>query len=311
MKNKFKVPMFLLVILLVFVSLNTSTYAANLPNKSLKYLQRGAEVKEAQIVLNKLGYNLSTDGVYGPKTKAAILDFQKKDPKLVNDGIYGPATRAALLKALNGNTSGNANSSLPPSKGKIAYLTFDDGPSKTVTPSILKTLDKYNIKATFFVLGSMAEENPNILKTIKAKGHSIGHHSYSHNYKYLYANTNNFLGEVNRTDRIFKKTLGQNFNTHLLRFPGGSFEAYKNPHKKVFQSKGYRIYDWNALNGDSEARNVSVNTQMARLKETVRGQKELIVLMHDANGKENTAKALPGMIEYLKAQGYTFRALAQ
>lgn len=311
MKNKFKLPIFLLTIFLVFISLNNNTYAENLPNKSLKYLQRGQSVKEVQIVLNKLGYKLTTDGIYGAKTKSAILDFQKKDPKLVNDGIYGPATRAALLKALNGNnTSSSGNNSIP-LKGKVAYLTFDDGPSKTVTPKILKTLDNYNIKSTFFVLGSMAEKNPSILKTIKAKGHSIGHHSYSHNYKYLYGNTNNFLGEVNRTSRIFKNILGQNFNTRLLRFPGGSFESYKNPHKKVFQSKGYKIYDWNALNGDSEARNVSVNTQLARLKATTRGQKELIVLMHDASGKENTAKALPQIIEYLKAQGYTFRALAQ
>lgn len=311
MKIKFKLPMFLLVIFLVFISLNTSTYAADLPNKSLKYQQRGEDVKEVQIALNKLGYNLSADGIYGAKTKSAVLHFQKKYPNLVNDGIYGPATRAVLLKALNGgNTGSSANANIP-LKGKIAYLTFDDGPSKTVTPKILKTLDDYKIKATFFVLGSMAEQNPSTLKTIKAKGHSIGHHSYSHNYKYLYANTNNFLGEVNRTDRIFKNTLGKNFKTSLLRFPGGSFESYKNPQKKVLQSKGYRIYDWNALNGDSEAKNVSVNTQMARLKATVRGQKELIVLMHDANGKENTAKALPQIIEYLKSQGYTFKALSE
>lgn len=157
----------------------------------------------------------------------------------------------------------------------------------------------------------MAENNPNILKSIHSKGHSIGHHSYSHNYKYIYANLNNFVGEINRTEKIFKNILGQDFQTHLLRFPGGSFENYKKPFKNHLRNKGYKLYDWNALNGDTESKNPSAEKLVARLKETSKGKKNLIILMHDSNGKENTAKSLPIIIDYLKNQGYTFKVLTQ
>ncbi|OLS02379.1 polysaccharide deacetylase family protein [Tissierella creatinophila] len=306
MKTKFKISLFLLTLFLILGAVSDLTYAQELPNVNLTYLQRGQAVKDLQSALNKIGYKLDVDGVYGPNTRSAILDFQRKYPSLVDDGKYGPKTRAVLMKVLK-----NGPVDEIPIKGKIAYLTFDDGPSKTITPKILQILDKYDIKATFFILGNMAEQNPAILKTINSKGHSIGHHSYSHKYKYIYSNMDNFWGEINRTEKILKKQLGNNFHTHLLRLPGGSFEAYKKPYKKSAIDKGYRVYDWNALNGDSEAKNVSVNRQMARIKETVKGQSELIVLMHDSNGKENTIKALPQIIEYLKSKGYSFKALSQ
>nr|WP_300003381.1 polysaccharide deacetylase family protein [Tissierella sp.] len=277
--------------------------AIRLPGRTLKYLEKSSDVKDLQIVLRKLGYKLSLDGSYGPGTRSAVLNFQKRHSNLKNNGIYDINTRTALLESLkNGLPSDTA-------KGKIAYLTFDDGPSKTNTPKILKILDDYNIKATFFVLGSMAEKQPSILKTIHEKGHSIGNHSYSHRYDYLYSKVNNFLGELDKTDRVLKNILGKDFNTTLLRFPGGSSGNNKANFRKAAMDKGYRNYDWNALNGDSEAAHVSSKKLIARLKETARGQKELVVLMHDTYGKETTVETLPQIIEYLKAQGYEFRAL--
>lgn len=309
MKIKSKFLLFILVFSLIFISLASESYGAGLPNTSLKYMQRGSAVKDLQIALNKVGFKLVEDGIYGPGTRSAVLNFQRKYSNLVKDGIYGPKTRIVLEKALKGekpilNDASNT-------KEKIAYLTFDDGPSKTVTPEILKVLDEYNIKATFFILGTMAEKNPAIVKSINSKGHSIGHHSYSHNYKYIYANLDNFLGEVNKTEKIFKNILGNDFSTQLLRFPGGSFEKYKKPYKDALIKKGYKIYDWNSLNGDTESKNPSAENLISRLKETSKGKKNLIVLMHDSNGKENTAKSLPPIIDYLKTQGYTFKVLAQ
>lgn len=308
MKTKIKLLLILLTFSLIFVNITSLSYAAELPNVSLKYMQRGQAVKDLQLALNKVGYKLVTDGIYGTATKSAVLNFQKKYPNLSNDGIYGPKTKAVLERALKGEKPAKDNAN---SNNKIAYLSFDDGPSKTVTPQILKTLDKYGIKATFFVLGSMAEKNPSILKSIYSKGHSIGHHSYSHNYKYIYSSYNNFLGEINRTEKIFKNILGKDFSSKLLRFPGGSFESYKKPYKDALIKKGYRVYDWNALNGDTESKNPSTAKLISRLKETSRGKNKLIILMHDSNGKENTAKSLPAIIEYLKSQGYSFKVLEQ
>ena len=282
---------------------NSNNKTLNLPNRTLRYLERGAYVRNVQTALSKLGYKLSIDGSYGPGTRSAILDFQRKHSSLRNDGSYGPATRAVMLMILNGDKP-NDNTG-----GKIAYLTFDDGPSRTNTPQVLKILDRYNIKATFFVLGSMAENQPAIVQSIKSKGHSIGNHTYSHKYNYLYSNLNNFLGEVGRTDKILKNILGNDFNTSLLRFPGGSFGDKKASYRRAARDRGYRIYDWDSLNGDAEALHVPVSRLMARLKETVRGQKEIVVLMHDTYGKETTVEALPQIIEYLKGQGYSFKAL--
>ena len=119
----------------------------------------------------------------------------------------------------------------------------------------------------------------------------------------------NFLGEINSTDTTLKNILGKEFNTDLLRFPGGSFENYKQKYKTAAQNKGYRVYDWNALNGDSEGGKRSAEKLLSRLKETTRGQKELVVLMHDTYGKETTVKALPSIIKHLKDSGYTFKRL--
>lgn len=194
---------------------------------------------------------------------------------------------------------------------KIAYLTFDDGPSNIVTPKILDILAEYDIEATFFVIGKMVDVNPNILKRIYDEGHSIGNHSYSHVYSHIYKNMDNFFEELRLADKAIKKVLGEDFETSLLRLPGGSHSPYKKKFVEAAEEKGYRVYDWNALNGDAEGINLSKDRLVSRLKSTVKGQKELIVLMHDTDAKASTPEALPEIIEYLISQGYVFKKLEQ
>lgn len=194
---------------------------------------------------------------------------------------------------------------------KVAYLTFDDGPSRIVTPMILDILNEYNIKATFFVLGRMVDQNPDILERIYNEGHKIGNHSYSHNYSYIYENTENFLSDFKKAERSLKNALGEDFETNLIRFPGGSFGAKKEPMKKAAREYGYTYVDWNALNGDSETVNPSKEYLNKRFKETVGNKKELIILMHDIDSKINTAKTLRGNIEYLIDKGYRFELLSE
>lgn len=192
---------------------------------------------------------------------------------------------------------------------KIAYLTFDDGPSKQSTPAILDILSEHDIKATFFILGKMAKTNPDMIKRINEEGHSIGHHSYSHNYGYIYKNTNNFLGELKSTEKVLKDILGEDFETKLLRLPGGSFEKHKQKFLKVAGELGYKNYNWNALNGDAEGISIPKDKLINRLKSTAKGKKEIIVLMHDTDAKKTTVEALPEIIDYLIKEGYEFRAL--
>ncbi|MBO3442400.1 polysaccharide deacetylase [Clostridium botulinum] len=196
---------------------------------------------------------------------------------------------------------------LDPNK-KIAYLTFDDGPTRKITPKVLETLDKYNVKATFFVLGQMAKANPDLLKQERAKGHAICNHSYSHDYKLLYSSANNFLQDFEKSAQIIKSILGD-YNGKVIRFPGGSYGSKRAPYKQVAKNAGYTYVDWNALNGDAEHQHVPADQLVARVQSSTKGKNHVVILMHDAATKSTTLEALPRVIEYLKSQGYSFATL--
>lgn len=106
---------------------------------------------------------------------------------------------------------------------KIAYLTFDDGPSSDVTPLILDLLKQKEIKATFFVLGSRVKACPDIVKRAYEEGHYIANHGYSHKYSKIYKNVQAVLEEYDKTEQYIREAIGiENYSSHLFRFPGGS-----------------------------------------------------------------------------------------
>ena len=192
---------------------------------------------------------------------------------------------------------------------KIAYLTFDDGPSKSSTYSILDILREYNIKATFFVLGKMVVNYPQVLLRTVEEGHAIGNHSYSHDYAYIYGSTKNFMRDMDLADKAIKKVLGDDFQTKVMRFPGGSHGKQKLPMIKTVKENGYKYFDWNALNGDAEGILMPTDYLIKRLKETYKNQHKLIVLMHDTDVKTTTVESLKSIIEFLISEGYEFRVI--
>lgn len=133
--------------------------------------------------------------------------------------------REQVKKALTPIYSENAKrklSNIYNLNSKVAYLTFDDGPSQAVTPLILDVLKEENIKATFFVLGINVKNNPDILKRTYLEGHYIANHGYSHNYSKIYASKEKVLEEYNKTEKVIKKAIGNNdYSSYLFRFPGG------------------------------------------------------------------------------------------
>ncbi|WP_052447521.1 polysaccharide deacetylase family protein [Clostridium polynesiense] len=195
-----------------------------------------------------------------------------------------------------------------------AFLTFDDGPSRN-TEEILKILKKYNIKATFFIVGKAAENQRHLVKKIHSQGHSIGNHSYSHNVHYKSFSPEKFLEDINKNDMLLKDILGKDFKTNLVRFPGGSFNlpSYKNKLK----SAGYEDINWNASNGDTASIRVPTEVLLNNIyteTEAINRRKQghsLVILMHDLPTKETTVETLPKIIEYLKNKGYEFCIISE
>lgn len=193
---------------------------------------------------------------------------------------------------------------------KIAYLTFDDGPSKSVTPLILDLLKQENIKATFFVLGARAELNPEIIKREYSEGHYIANHGYSHVYGDIYSSSQAVLDEYNKTKDTIRKILGTDYDGHLFRFPGGSTGGkYKNIKKdaeQLLNDNNIAYIDWNALSSDAAGAKTK-EAIIDNTKESVGNKNSVVILMHDAGDKILTYEALPEIISYLREQGYTFK----
>lgn len=194
---------------------------------------------------------------------------------------------------------------------KQVFLTFDDGPSKTVTTPILDLLKQENIKATFFVLGSRVDLYPDIVKRAYEEGHYIANHGYSHQYSQIYASTYSVLEEYNKTNQAIRNAIGSSiYNTNIFRFPGGSvggkYHGLKTEAKTLLEQNDIVSVDWNALNGDSEGLKTE-EALLNRVKETMQGKNSVVILMHDAGDKTKTYNILPQVIEYLRQEGYEFK----
>ena len=202
---------------------------------------------------------------------------------------------------------------------KIVFLTFDDGTSTTVTPQVLKILDEYGVKATFFLMGKSIEEGGDKAKELVKEefdsGHAIGNHSYSHNYNVLYPgrtlNLNSFKADYDKNEQLLKSILGNNFSTRVLRCPGG-YMSWKgmNQLDEYLKDNNMTCIDWNALSKDAEGKKKNADELAQCAVETSKGYEIVVLLMHDTYGKEETAKSLPKIIEYFKNNGYEFKTLA-
>lgn len=195
---------------------------------------------------------------------------------------------------------------------KRVFLTFDDGPSKTVTIPILDLLKQEKIKATFFVLGSRVELYPNIVKREYEEGHYIANHGYSHMYSQIYSSVQSVLDEYNKTNDAVRKAIGvKEYNSHLFRFPGGvpggRYAQLKKEAVAELDKNNIAHVDWNALTGDAEGKN-SVEELVSELQKTMGEKNSLVILMHDAGNKKTTYEALPTVISMLREKGYEFKS---
>ena len=196
---------------------------------------------------------------------------------------------------------------------KRVFLTFDDGPSKSVTPLILDLLKQENVKATFFVLGNNTKYNPDLVKREFDEGHYIANHGYTHKYSTVYASPEATLEEYNFTQQAIRDALGnQNYKSKVFRFPGGSNGGYyhtaKQNSKAYLRENGIVHLDWNCLSKDAEGANTK-EALMQNVIDTMGDKDSVVILMHDASDKILTYEMLPDLISYLREKGYKFQTI--
>ena len=184
------------------------------------------------------------------------------------------------------------------------YLTFDDGPSAN-TKQILDILDKENVKATFFVTGREDEESLKLYKEITDRGHTIGMHSYSHKYDVIYSSVKQFRQDFEMIKSRIETVTGK--ECWLYRFPGGSSNRVSAKDMTTFirflNKQGITYFDWNVQCGDATSAPYTTSDLITNVMADVGKYHTSVVLMHDAEDKPETVKALSGIIKKVRNSG--------
>ncbi len=191
--------------------------------------------------------------------------------------------------------------------GKTIYLTFDDGPGGH-TQRLLDILEKYNVKATFFVVGAYGTAYMDLLPQMHAAGHAIGMHSVSHNYDQIYASEESFFADLYAMQQVIYDYTG--FRSTLMRFPGGSSNQVSDTSmKRLVQAvtdQGFQYFDWNVSSGDA-GETTEADEVFQNVINGVSGRNTSVVLQHDIKGY--SVDAVERIIVWGLANGYTFLPL--
>ena len=220
----------------------------------------------------------------------------------VSDSAGNVSSVTRTVKVVNRPISGNGNG--------VIYLTFDDGPSSSITPKILDILKDEGVKATFFVIGKSSSLDY-LLKRESNEGHTIGLHSNTHDYSYVYSSSQNYFNDLYTIQNHVKNATGQTSN--IIRFPGGSSNTVSRQYSKGIMTyltnevtnKGFIYFDWNVDSDDAG----SAKTSDQVYNNVINGlshNKTNVVLMHDFENNYKTLNALRNIIQYGKNNGYTF-----
>ncbi|WP_079524485.1 polysaccharide deacetylase family protein [Solibacillus isronensis] len=205
---------------------------------------------------------------------------------LTNGLVTPPVVKEKPVKPVNPK---------PATDKKIA-LTFDDGPHPKVTKQILKTLEKYEAKATFFVVGQEVKEHPEILKAVYNAGHEIGNHTFNHE-KLTTLSTKEIKQQIQATDSLIKSTIGQ--RATVFRPPYGSYD------ESITDQLSVPNVLWTIDTLDWKHRDPEKTVQAVK----DRAKNGSIILMHDIH--QATADALDEVLATLQKQGYEFVTVSE
>lgn len=215
-------------------------------------------------------------------------------------GVYSVESVTVVDKSEN-VVSDTADAS---SGQKKVYLTFDDGPSLN-TGKILDTLDKYGVKATFFVVKKDEEKYLPLYNEIVERGHTLALHSYSHKYSVVYESMDSFAQDITSLQEFLYENTG--VWPRIYRFPGGSSNTVSSiPMTDLIEylnEQDITYFDWNISSEDAQGTLLSAETIANNCLRNIDKNDECVILMHDLTDRTTTVKALDIIIPALIERG--------
>jgi peptidoglycan/xylan/chitin deacetylase (PgdA/CDA1 family) len=218
-----------------------------------------------------------------------------------------------LFPELYAQSNGNSSIEYREDDGNTIYLTFDDGPHNSRTVQVLDHLKRLGVKATFFVIPKDSAFSERTLKRIHNEGHSIGVHSFSHNYTEIYAGVEEFLEDFGKARNLIYEQTG--VLSDFYRFPGGSINDWNKETRDSIiaemNRRGFVYFDWNIDSGD--ALGASYGDMYREVPQKVAQNRtngrRSIILFHDAG--PNTTRVIDDLIMLFQRDpaGYKFETI--
>lgn len=190
-----------------------------------------------------------------------------------------------------------------PTRDKVVYLTFDDGPTPDITQWVLKQLDLYEAKATFFVIGNNVARHPEIFNQVNAAGHSIGNHTHNHVNGWK-TSFDKYIDDTERAQKAIRSLYSDFDKKKLFRPPYGKISRKQ---AAALREDGYQLIMWDVLSADFDTAITPQQCVDNVLKNVRSGS---IVIFHDSvKAFPNLEYALPRVLEFLKKEGYRCEAM--
>lgn len=194
----------------------------------------------------------------------------------------------------------------PPPQKTTIYLTFDDGPFK-FSGELLSLLEKFHVKATFFMLDGNMLKYPDIVKEMVKNGHSVGMHGVTHDKTTFYASISSVIGEMKTAQKTIEFLTG--LESSLIRTPYGSKPGMTAEYRQAVMIEGFEMWDWNIDSMDwyykDERYVASVISQLEKLKDK---KEPIVILLHE---RKETLTWLPMLLDYLQKNQYDFQPISE
>lgn len=252
--------------------------------------------------------NCDDDVTSNVTVEGSVDSSSKGEYKLtykVKDSYGNEAAKERVIKVFE------RNNYKPESLGdKVIYLTFDDGPGP-YTAKLLDILKKYDVKATFFVIGINSNYDDMITREYN-EGHTVALHSYTHNYATIYTGVDAFMDDLIRIQNKVKDLTG--YEAKIMRFPGGASNTVSRKYRTGVMTEltskveelGFRYFDWNVSSGDAGS-TTDTNVVYANVVNNIVPGRANVVLQHDIKGF--SVDAVESIIQYGLSNGYVFAPL--